>query len=239
MNATNAALPEGTALTDPQAPEDFPSQTNGLPETSRALLTRPLDPQLIARRKGSKGHVVPYLEGYQVINQANRIFGYGRWGAELVGPVTYRELERVDKKSGEVRTIGMYAATVRVQVRGCAPRSDVGCAFPADDTNEAHDTAIKAAVTDAMKRAFRQFGEQFGNSLYDRTNPARTETAPAIADLRATALALGRHLGLDDAEARRSIAKKAGRPLADLETADLAPILRAMVDALGRRQNAA
>src|SRR5690606_17429783 len=159
--------------------------------------------KLIAHRRGGRGQMVPYIEGYQAINQANRIFGYGRWGAELVGPVGYRELTRAHKGTGEVTTAGMYWASVRVHVHGCEPRSDVGCAFAADDGLEAHDTAIKAAVTDAMKRALRQFGDQFGNALYDRTNPAHAAAARELADLRAAVLAMGAQLGLDEAATRQ------------------------------------
>ena len=183
--------------------------------------------------------MVPYIEGYQAINQANRIFGHGRWGAELVGPVGYRELTRTHKGSGEVSTVGMYWASVRVHVRGCEPRSDVGCAFTADDSPEAHDTAIKAAVTDAMKRALRQFGDQFGNALYDRANPAHATADRELADLRAAVLAMGTQLGLDEAATRQQAAKKAGRAFTELEIGDLARVLRAMGEALGRSRRAA
>ena len=210
------------------------AQDGFLSEAVLHLLAQPLDPKLVARRKGGKGQSVPYLEGYQAINQANRIFGYGRWGAEVVGPIGYRELGRVDKKTGEVQPVGMYWATVRVQVAGCAPRSDVGCGFTTDDSPEAHDTAIKAAVTDAMKRALRQFGDQFGNALYDRNQPTRADAAQELADLRSAVVALGGQLGLDEATTRLQVARKAGRPFAELESGQLATILRAMAEALGR-----
>ncbi len=210
-----------------------------LPDPVLHLLDSTLDPKLVAHRRGGKGQMVPYLEGYQAVNQANRIFGYGRWGAELVGPVGYRELTRTHKGTGEVSTVGMYWATVRVHVRGCEPRSDVGCAFTADDSLEAHDTAVKAAVTDAMKRALRQFGDQFGNALYDRANPAHTTGARELADLRAAVLAVGGQLGLDEAETQQQAAKKAGRPFPELEVGDLARVLRAMGEALGRARRAA
>ncbi len=210
-----------------------------LPDSVLHLLDSVLDPKLVARRRGSKGQMVPYLEGYQAINQANRIFGYGRWGAELVGPVGYRELTRTHKGTGEVSSVGMYWATVKVHVRGCEPRSDVGCAFTADDSLEAHDTAIKAAVTDAMKRALRQFGDQFGNALYDRANPAHAAAARELADLRSAVLALGAQLGLDEAATRQQAAKKAGRAFAELEVGELARVLRTMGEALGRGRRAA
>ena len=34
---------------------------------------------------------------------------------------------------------------------------------------DAHENAGKEAVTDAIKRCFRSFGNQFGNSLYDKS----------------------------------------------------------------------
>ncbi|MDK2063130.1 Rad52/Rad22 family DNA repair protein, partial [Aliarcobacter butzleri] len=34
---------------------------------------------------------------------------------------------------------------------------------------DANESASKEAVTDAIKRAFRSFGNQFGNSLYDKS----------------------------------------------------------------------
>ena len=45
---------------------------------------------LVSQRKGRGGRTFDYLEGHAVIDQANRIFGYGGWGYELVGDVTLR-----------------------------------------------------------------------------------------------------------------------------------------------------
>ncbi len=210
-----------------------------LPREALDLLAQPLEPRLVARRQAGRGQMVAYLESHQAINQANRIFGHGRWGAELVGPIGYRELVRVDKRTGETTTVGMYWATVRVCARGTEPRSDVGCAFTADDSPEAHDTAIKAAATDAMKRALRQLGDQFGNGLYDRTNHPRPADDQRLADLRAAALALGARLGLDEAATREHAGKKVGKPFADLDAGDLAKVLRAMAEARARGRQAA
>ncbi len=233
-NGQGASAPASVA--EPFAPEEPVGPGEDVPR----LLAEPLDPKLVAHRRGSGGQMVPYVEGYQAINQANRIFGYGRWGAELVGPVGYRDLARTHRKTGEVSTVGMYWASVRVHVHGCEPRSDVGCAFATDDGPEAHDTAIKAAVTDAMKRALRQFGDQFGNALYDRANPAHASAARELADLRAAVLAMGAQLGLDEVVTRQQAAKKAGgRPFAELEVGELARVLRAMGEALVRGRRAA
>ena len=59
-----------------------------------------------------------------------------------------------------------YSAPVRVTVAGALPRTDIGVHPVAEDTFDGHDTAIKGAVTDGLKRAFRGFGVQFGNAFY-------------------------------------------------------------------------
>lgn len=219
--------------------EGRPEGTDSLPAATLAHLAQPLDPRLVARRQAGRGQTVAYLEGHQAINQANRIFGHGRWGAQVVGPVGYRELARVDRRTGETQTVGMYWATVRVCSAGCVPRSDVGCAFTADESPEAHDTAIKGAVTDAMKRALRQLGDQFGNALYDRNGPSRAENGHDLEDLRAVTLALGAQLGLDEAATREQVGRRAGKPFDALQTAELARVMRAMAQALRRHQQAA
>ena len=127
---------------------------NGLPENVIELLLQPLDRKLIRRRK-SGGRLLAYIEGHTVITQANRIFGPANWGAEVVGPITYRPVTGTRTESGEAAPVGMYSATVRVQVRGCLPKSDVGSGFAFSDSADDHDTALKTAVTDAMKRTLR------------------------------------------------------------------------------------
>ncbi len=151
------------------------------PATTRAL-SQPLDPSLVRQRRGRAGMVYHYLEGHAVIDQANRIFGYGGWGYGLVGDVTLRRMESVDPRSGEVKASFGYSAPVRVTVAGAQPRTDIGFHAVADDTPDGHDTAIKGAVTDGMKRALRSFGVQFGNGLYGDpvqvTSAAQPERVP-------------------------------------------------------------
>jgi hypothetical protein len=137
----------------------------------------------------------------------------------------------------------MYAATVRVTVHGCLPKADVGCGFVAEETPEAHEAAYKGAVTDALKRALRHFGDQFGNGLYDRRNavdaaasrPA-TPTSPArLEAMRGKVLDLSQRLGIDDAKARASVEERYGRPLDELGEEQLAAAVRALADQLNRR----
>ena len=116
-------------------------------------LEKPLDPSLVSQRKGRAGRTYQYIEGHTVIDQANRIFGFAGWGYEVVGDVTLREIEQVDRKTGEMSRIRAYSAPVRVTVPGAPPRTDIGFHAVAEETAEGHDTACKGSVTDGLKRA--------------------------------------------------------------------------------------
>ena len=146
-----------------------------LPAVTQAL-GQPLDPALVSQRKGRKNRVYDYLEGHLVIAQANEIFGFGGWGYEVVGDVTLRQFETVNTETGEVKLTTAYSAPVRVIVPGAPPRTDIGFSWAAGDTPDDHETACKAAVTDGMKRAFRSFGDRFGNGLYG--DQAQDDGAP-------------------------------------------------------------
>jgi len=151
---------------------------DGLAPVVTQALAQPLDTALVSQRKGRGGRVFDYLEGHVVIDQANRIFGYGGWGVELIGDVTLRRIETVDAQTGEVKVSLAYSAPVRVTVAGALPRTDIGVHPVTEDTQDGHDTAMKAAVTDGMKRAFRSFGPQFGNSLYGDQSAANVPSKP-------------------------------------------------------------
>ena len=151
---------------------------DGLSPAVTQALGQPLDSALVSQRKGRGGRVFDYLEGHVVIDQANRIFGHGGWGYELVGDVTLRRIETVDTSTGEVKVAQGYSAPVRVTVAGALPRTDLGVHPVTEDTFDGHDTAMKAAVTDGMKRAFRSFGVQFGNSFYGEQTPANGSAQP-------------------------------------------------------------
>ncbi len=139
---------------------------DGLSPAVTQALGQPLDPALVSQRKGRAGRTYDYLEGHAAIDQANRIFGFGGWGYELAGDVTLREIENVDAKTGEVKRALAYSAPVRVTVAGALPRTDIGFQAVAEDNADGHETAVKGAVTDGMKRALRSFGVQFGNGFY-------------------------------------------------------------------------
>ena len=143
---------------------------DALPPAVTRELSRSLDPALISQRRARGGMTFSYIEGHVAIAEANRVFGFGGWGYELAGEVTLREIETVDPATGEVRCTRAYSAPVRVTVPGAPPRTDVGFHAVADESADGHETAIKGAVTDGMKRALRSFGDRLGNGLYGRAS---------------------------------------------------------------------
>ncbi len=154
------------------------------PRVTEAL-AQPLDAQLVSQRKGRGGRQFPYIEGHTAIDQANRIFGYGGWGYELVGDVSLRPIEQTDQRTGEVTSTAAYSAVVRVTVPGAPSRTDVGFQPVADESPDGHETAFKGAVTDALKRALRSFGDRFGNGLYgDPPTSTRGNREPESAPQR-------------------------------------------------------
>lgn len=132
------------------------------------LLEKKLDPRHVKppTQFGPKGE---YIEGWHAIAEANRIFGYGEWSYTVTECKCVSERPRPvgrDKKDGWGVT---YTAKVMVEVDSVT-REDVGAGHGYDvDCGSAHESAIKEAVTDALKRALRTFGNPFGLPLYDKT----------------------------------------------------------------------
>ena len=215
--SANGASPHGVHR-EPIREHDL--HWESLPPAVTTKLAEPLDEGLVSHRRGRRGRSFAYLEGRTVIEQANRVFGHGGWGYDLVGDVTLREGESVDQETGEAKPWRAYAATVRVTVPGSQPRTDTGFQAVADDTVEGHETAHKGAVTDALKRALRSYGDQFGNSLYG--DGATGDLAPS---LRKTLVDLGQCRGFDEAKVRSAVRQRTGRDLDELPVATLTPLV--------------
>lgn len=116
------------------------------------------------------GRKLSYVEGWHVIAEANRIFGFGKWTRETLSIKVVAEKERKVGQQNPRDGWGVtYIATVRVTV-GDVVRDGTGAGHGIDvDLGIAHESAIKEAETDAMKRAFMTFGNPFGLALYDKT----------------------------------------------------------------------
>ena len=200
---------------------------DGLGPAVTGELNAPIDPALVSQRKGRAGKTFSYIEGHTVIDEANRVFGYGGWGYELVGDVALREIDNVDAKTGEIRRIRASAATVRVTALGAPPRMDVGFHTVVEDNADGHETAIKGAVTDGLKRALRSFGARFGNSLYGDSPPAIVEvsqpatTNKVLDELRKRVLELGREQGFKDEQVAAAVRARLGKGIDELNAGEL------------------
>ena len=145
-------------------------------------LNQPIDPKVVDyRQQGSMQ--LAYLPSWYVINEANRIFGFDGWQSETV------QLDCVQSDDFCVT----YIAKVRVTI-GDVIREGVGAGHgkgKSVNLGDKHESAVKEAESDARKRAFMQFGSQFGLSLYDRTkawkNPKKDRTPVSTQNLTVVA----------------------------------------------------
>lgn len=138
------------------------------PEQLEALKA-PLDSSHVKQRSQA-GRQLSYVEGWHAIAEANRIFGFDAWTRETVECRCVTEKPRTFGKPpyGKEGWGVSYVARVRVMV-GPIIREGVGAGHGIDaDLGQAHESAIKEAETDAMKRALMTFGNPFGLALYDK-----------------------------------------------------------------------
>ena len=144
-----------------------------------------LNQELVSSRikTRDKGNIsLSYIEGHDVIETANKVFGFGNWSYSI------SKLEHVSQEQNQNQNqVICYKAIVQVLVHSenhtlDVSREDVGFGTGVAKTQaDAHEGAAKEAVTDALKRAMRSFGNQFGNSLYDKTknHQANNESIPS------------------------------------------------------------
>ena len=134
-----------------------------------ASLNQELDSSRIKTRE--KGNInLSYIEGFDVIDTANLIFGYGNWSYII------SKLDQVSQEQNHNQNyVVCYKAVVKLIVKDenhtkSIFRQDVGFGTGVSKTlADAYENAGKESVTDGLKRAMRSFGNQFGNSLYDKS----------------------------------------------------------------------
>ena len=128
----------------------------------RYLCTKPLRAE-VSTRKGPGGTKLSYMGGDIITKTLNEAFGYDGWCLEVKN-TTREESTKDDQGRHHVA----YIATVRItHKRSGVFREDCGAGDAIDRClANATGNALKGAVTDAMKRAARHFGEKLGNSLY-------------------------------------------------------------------------
>jgi DNA repair and recombination protein RAD52 len=145
-------------------------------DEQKAALAAPLNKANV--KPPAPGRYGEYIEGWHAIAEANRIFGFDGWSRETdeIRCVSERETKMGKNKDRDGWAVS-YTARVRVRVGGIV-REGCGAGQGIDaDCGLAHESAIKEAETDAMKRALMTFGNPFGLALYDKTK-ANVEEGP-------------------------------------------------------------
>lgn len=152
-----------------------------LGETVVQRLDEQLDRSRVKERSGGGRRKLSYIEGHDAIRTANRIFGYGNWGHEIVelAEIAAVEVESTGDQPKPGWSVG-YRCTVRLTVRGCVPVSGVGYGDGIEYSgavarHRAAELAVKESETDALKRALVKFGDQFGLVLYEKDAPAQRQ----------------------------------------------------------------
>lgn len=129
--------------------------------TQLEQLYKPINP---ARVKTAQGVYGSFLESWDVIAHLSRIFGIANWGYEV--KETHLIFETEDAGKWQV----CYGATGALTINDVlfTRYEDVGTGTSKQPSRgDAHDMAVKTAVSEALKRCARNLGNQFGLSLYD------------------------------------------------------------------------
>ena len=134
------------------------------------ILNQEIDSNRIKSRQ--KGNInLSYLEGFDVIETANKIFGFGNWN------YTITSLEMVSQEINQNQNnVVCYKAQIKILVHNeehtqQVVREDVGFGTGISKTlADSHEGGAKEAVTDGIKRSLKSWGNQLGLSLYNKNH---------------------------------------------------------------------
>lgn len=139
-------------------------------------LRRDLNPSSVRKREVN-GRDLSYIEGWFAISEANRIFGFDAWSRETT------ESKCVLARENRGAFLAVYTARVRITVQADGAvviREGHGTGEARGSSpGEVHDLALKAAETDATKRALATFGKPFGLALYGSSKKESSKKHPA------------------------------------------------------------
>ena len=137
------------------------------------VLLRPIKPGRVMIANGQS-----HIPMYDVDAHLTRVFGFGGWDKEILSlnlvseePTMTKGYDNSPPKDAWAVT---YSCTMRLTIKD--PRGEVVSRY--DDGScgsstqpqrgEAHDMAMKSAISYALKRCAKDLGDQFGLSLYNR-----------------------------------------------------------------------
>lgn len=191
----------------------------GLNEAQVAQLMRPINPRRVLKAQGQS-----HVPAYDVIAHLTRIFGVGGWSFEVVSLDLIHERStppKSDKDQG--RWWVTYRCVGRLTIRNLAgdeiaryEDAATGSAQNLPTPGDAHDFAVKNAVSYTIKRCAKDLGDQFGLSLYNKGS---------MAPLLGATLAAAAH---DDVEAHVPTPESLGNDEVDTDStgaASAAPVV--------------
>ena len=131
------------------------------------------------RTREVNGRELSYIEGWYAISEANRIFGFDGWNRETV------DSRCVSARDNRGSFLAVYVAKVRITVHAegaTIVREGHGSGEGRGPSpGEVHDIALKAAETDATKRALATFGRPFGLELYRKDKVPSLQSPAGVA----------------------------------------------------------
>lgn len=138
------------------------------------FLASPLDERRVAHANGQS-----HLEQWDVRRHLIRCFGYGGYDLETRSLDLVAQIEHATQPNGDpwanhkARWTVVYRAEVRLVLKDASGRpfchfedGAIGDAQNQPALGDAHDLALKTALSQALKRCAVNLGDQFGLSLY-------------------------------------------------------------------------
>lgn len=132
-------------------------------------LLRPIKEGRVYKANGQS-----HVAGWDITAHLTRMFGFGGWEKEILDLVLVAE-EHAPEWSGKKNWFVTYRCTLRLRIfdpdrNVVVEIDDVGTGTSPNlpSRGDAHDFAVKNAVTYALKRCAKDLGDQFGLSLYHK-----------------------------------------------------------------------
>ncbi len=175
-DAPVTSAPIGTAFGKIQYSNE---ERNFLQNTLEAKLTN----DYIATRPGPGGQPVHYIETWRAIELANHTFGFNGWSSRVV-EVTQDYLDPVTQGRWDCGV----SAVVQIQLKDGTFHEDIGYGTSENQKQKgaAIEQAKKKAVSDALKRALRNFGNALGLTVYDREHLVKIKKQKKSANVQVT-----------------------------------------------------
>jgi recombination DNA repair RAD52 pathway protein len=135
-------------------------------DEQRKILLQPIKPHRVS--KDGKGF--SHVEAYEIKAHLNRLFGFEGWSTQIDSLTCIFETESEKGwTAAYLCTMTLYVNSVHgvMHIKESADAS-TGDAQNQRSRADAHDLAVKSAVSGALKRCATALGDQFGLSLYNR-----------------------------------------------------------------------